>query len=96
MLHMIAQSIDADFTGVIFDCSRTMEDGSINVVYEVIEMLKNGYICSGKYQSVGKVFKPPHVCVLANFGPDMTKLSEDRMRVHDLSQAVNPWVPAVV
>ena len=96
MLHMIAGAIGSEFNGVIFDCCRTMEDGSINVVYEVVEMLKDGYICSGKYQSVGKVFKPPHVCVLANFAPDGSKLSVDRMRVHDLAQAVNPWVPAVV
>ena len=96
MLHILAQAIGSDFTGVIFDCCRTMEDGSINVVYEVVEMLKDGFFCSGKYQSAPYVFKPPHVVVLANFGPAEGKLSGDRLRVYNLSEAINPWVPAVV
>lgn len=65
---------------VIFDISRTKAD-TMDHLYEVMEMLKNGNMFSTKYQSVTKVFSPPHVIVFANFHPDMSKLSQDRWHI---------------
>lgn len=78
MIHLISKQFSPI---VIFDLSRTSEDGAVNVVYEVAEVLKNGYICSGKYDSKSFSFAPPHVVVLANFAPDRNKLSQDRWNI---------------
>lgn len=84
MIHLLAKRIrSVDI--VVFDLCRSCEDGAVTVVYEVMEMLKNGYLCSGKYDSNALTFKTPHVVVFANFEPDRTKLSADRWCVHHLT-----------
>ncbi|AKV62300.1 putative replication initiation protein [Otevirus soksuewis] len=60
---------------VIFDLSRTTE-GHFN--YGALESIKNGCVFSSKYDSRQKMFPIPHVIVFANWGPDRSKLSEDR------------------
>ena len=55
---------------VVFDLSRSQET---HVNYEVIESVKNGVCFSTKYESQMKVFKTPHVVIMANFAPDETK-----------------------
>lgn len=75
---------------VIFDLSRTAaphDDGvsrgsPVDVVYSLMESLKNGYIIATKYESKGLSFKVPHVVVFANFAPDRSKMSEDRWNVN--------------
>lgn len=81
MIHLISKQLSKI---VVFDLSRTSEDGAVNVVYEVAELLKNGYICSGKYDSRSLAFAPPHVFVFANFAPDRSKLSADRWNVKNI------------
>lgn len=71
---------------VIFDCTRVTEKGSIGPSYSLAEMLKNGFIFSGKYNSREIVFKKPHVIFFANFAPDATVWSEDRYNVTKLDQ----------
>jgi len=72
---------------VIFDLSRTAapsDDGKsspVDVVYALMESLKNGYIVSTKYESKGLSFPVPHVLVFANFHPDESKMSFDRWMV---------------
>jgi len=71
---------------VIFDYVR---DHKEYVGYGVIEQLKNGILFSPKYESGMKRFDTPHVMVLANFLPDSSKFSEDRLvvvRVHSTGQ----------
>jgi len=63
---------------VIFDFSRSNEE-SIN--YGVIETVKNGIMFSGKYEARTKMFACPHVIIMANFAPNMSKLSMDRWDV---------------
>jgi len=75
---------------VIFDLSRTaapMENAShspIDVVYSLMESIKNGYIVSTKYDSKGLSFTVPHVVVFANFEPDQSKMSSDRWLIHNI------------
>lgn len=80
---------------VIFDLSRTVapqenSDGSgqktgpLDVIYSLIEGMKNGYMISTKYKSQKIYFKVPHVIVFANFEPDRTKLSEDRWVIKEI------------
>ena len=64
MLHLISKRLPKV---CCFDMTRTTEDGSIAVVYEVIEMLQSGYFCSGKYDSTAFSFDAPHVFVFANY-----------------------------
>lgn len=84
MIHLISKYI-RDSSMVIFDLTKTCEGGSDKVVYEVAEQLKNGQICSGKYDSNIYVFKPPHVVCMANFPPDTSALIADRWKIVDLS-----------
>jgi Putative viral replication protein len=49
--------------------------------YDFLEEVKDGMLFSPKYESRVKKFCPPHVIVLMNEQPDMTKLSEDRYDV---------------
>lgn len=66
---------------VVFDFTRSMEE---YVSYEALEAIKNGIFYNGKYESEMVVYDIPHVVVLANFRPDLTKLSADRWDLHDV------------
>lgn len=59
----------------IFDYTRSQEE---YISYEALESIKNGIFFNTKYESGMVVYDVPHVVVLANFRPDMTKLSADR------------------
>jgi hypothetical protein len=84
MLHLLTKSLSGARC-VVFDLTRTTEEGSVAVVYEVLEQLSNGYICSGKYDSAHVWVQPLHLIVFANFAPDRTKMSEDRWDVHHIN-----------
>lgn len=60
---------------VVFDFTRTLEE---HVNYGLLESVKNGMIVSTKYESTLKDFKSPWLLVMANFQPNVHKLSEDR------------------
>lgn len=72
---------------VIFDLARTTapdpeaRSSPLDVIYSLMENLKNGYLISTKYDSKRVVFKVPHVIVFANFEPDYSKMSGDRWQV---------------
>ena len=71
---------------VVFDLSRSQET---HVNYEVIESVKNGVVFSTKYESQMKVFKTPHVLIMANFAPDESKMSADRWDIRYLNEDDN-------
>lgn len=66
---------------VIFDYSRSQAE---HLNYQVIEDIKNGRIFSGKYQSTTKFYASPHVICLANFLPNVEKLSKDRWQIYEM------------
>jgi len=82
LAHIISKNISDVY---IFDLARSSEEGSVSVVYELMEQLKNGYIISGKYDSKSFSFAQPHVVVFANYPPDRSKLSADRWDVTNIS-----------
>jgi hypothetical protein len=66
---------------VIFDlCRDTQKDAP----YSMIEQMKNGLIWSPKYQSHTKVNSYAKVLVVANWMPNLTKLSNDRWDIIDM------------
>jgi len=67
---------------VIFDYVRDAKDF---VNYGVIEQIKNGILTSSKYESRTKIFATPHVMVFANFAPELSKFSCDRLAVIELN-----------
>lgn len=79
---------------VIFDFSRSNED-MIN--YGAIETVKNGIMFSGKFEARTKLFKSPHVIVMANFAPNRAMLSADRwdVRVPGMANEVPMEVPGM-
>jgi len=67
---------------VCFDYSRSQYE---RINYSILESLKNGMLFSPKYESCHKVFPVPHVVVFANWLPDKTQFSADRIRYVDLN-----------
>lgn len=75
----MARILREDCKVFFFDCPRSKQGEFIQ--YDLLEEIKNGYVFSGKYQSVIKKFATPHVVVCMNEHPDMTKLSHDRYTI---------------
>ena len=86
MRYENGKSADVKFAYKGQKVSRSQET---HVNYEVIESIKNGVVFSTKYESEMKVFSTPHVVIMANFGPDRSKMSEDRWDIRWLSAADN-------
>lgn len=84
LLHVIAKSIWGKKV-VVFDLTRSNEEGAVKVIYEVIEQLKNGIIHSGKYDSQTVMVPFVHILVFANFEPDRATMSADRWDVHHIA-----------
>lgn len=68
---------------VVIDVPRTYAD-NMDHLYAFAEELKNGVVISTKYESCRKMFAAPHVIFFANFHPDESKWSSDRLKVFDL------------
>lgn len=79
----MAYILDENCKTFMFDCPRSKQGEYIQ--YDFLEEVKNGYVHSGKYESINKRFKTPHVVVAMNEHPDLTKLSEDRYQIITLS-----------
>lgn len=71
--------VNEDNRVFFMDCPRSKQGDFIQ--YDFLEELKNGMIFSPKYRSRVKTLATPHVVVLMNEHPDMTKLSQDRYSI---------------
>lgn len=60
-----------------FHFTRSVEQ---YVSYQSIEEVKDGIFFNSKYESSMVVFNPPFILCLANFPPDLEKLSQDRWK----------------
>ena len=52
-----------------------------HVSYAAMEEIKDGLIYSGKYEGGFANIEHPHVIVVSNFAPELSKLSEDRWNI---------------
>ena len=84
LCHMLTK-MPALTTCVVFDLTRSHEAGAVAVVYEMLEMLGNGYICSGKYDSQAIDLPKLNLIVFANFQPDRAAMSADRWMVNHIA-----------
>lgn len=66
---------------VVFDLARTTEK-FLDACYSIAEDMKNGVVCSTKYNCRTVLCDIPHVVFFANFEPDMSKWSYDRYDIH--------------
>lgn len=67
----------------IFISPRSLEE---YFPYEGLELIKDGYFMSGKYESKPVIRPNPNVFVFANFEPNMLKCSNDRWNIIDVSE----------
>lgn len=91
----LCQMISMYPVGFVIDVTR---QNSTHFSYNTLEMLKNGYVMSGKYAGIKKLFKPVPVIVFSNFEPETTgTLSADRWCLHHLDhgpqKAIHPLPP---
>ena len=76
-----------DVKCVIWGIPRQSQD---YVSYAAIEEVKDGLFFSNKYESGTVVMNSPHIFVFCNFYPEVTKLSQDRWRIFDISNGELP------
>lgn len=70
-------------TIALIDIPRSHKDF---VCYSTLEKIKDGLIYSGKYEGGKCRLIPHHLIILANFEPDLSKLSEDRWVITNLAE----------
>lgn len=78
---------------VVFDIDRAAAEYS-NHLYSMAETLKNGFICSTKYECEAFAFKPPHVFIFANKTWNRELFSHDRVKEIDLNAPLEFPAPA--
>lgn len=76
------------YSGQGIVCFDYVRDSEEYVGYGIIEQLKNGIAMSTKYESVTKRFNIPHVFVFANFRPNETKFSGDRLKMINVTNEI--------
>lgn len=69
---------------VVVDIPRCQDSQYIS--YGALEAIKNGHIFSGKYEGAKMRFLEPHVIVFSNDYPDITKFSDDRLKITQISK----------
>jgi len=83
----MAYALDDSSRVVFMDCPRSKSDV---IQYDFLEEIKNGFVFSNKYESKMKEFaSPPHLVVLMNETPDMSKLSLDRYDIMIINESNN-------
>lgn len=79
--HFLQEITNRDDLTIVVGLSRSMEN---YVSYQGIEEIKDGIWFSGKYEAKMEIYNSPHILVLANFKPDIHKLSSDRWNVVEI------------
>lgn len=81
--YLIAQTDMEKSRSIIVDIARK-RGNKIN--YEALEDIKTGLIFSSKYETVNKMFKPPHIFCFANFPPVDDAYSDGRIIIKEIVQ----------
>lgn len=81
----IAESLKRGWDGrcLIADLPRDAEKKNL---YEPLESFKDGMIQTSKYIGTSTLIDAPHVIVMANFSPDLSKLTRDRWQLYTISE----------
>lgn len=85
----MAYTLMQDIRVLILDAPRSKQSDFIQ--YDFLEEVKNGYVFSGKYESMMKTLGKVHVVCLMNEDPDFTKLSQDRYHTIRVTESNNIW-----
>ena len=97
MLHVLTKSITEKTRVVVFDLVRcTDHEEGYSVVYEVMEMIKDRLLCSGKYNSTMTHLKALHVVAFSNYEPDTSAMSADRWNVVRIPPSGDSAADAIV
>lgn len=65
---------------ILFNIPRAQK----HISYAGIEIAKDAYFYSGKYEGGQVCGNPPHIFVFANCAPEIEMLSEDRWYIHEI------------
>lgn len=76
MFHLISKSHNKKI--IVVNVPRISKD-YVNI--GALESIKDGLICSGKYEGCQLVFNCPHVIVFANQPPNIESMSKDRWNI---------------
>jgi len=75
---------------VVFNLVASQDKETQAYLYTVLEQFKDGIFSSGKYNSMIKTFKIPHVIVMSNEWPDESRMKKSRIVVHNIQELMNP------
>nr|WAE42990.1 MAG: replication associated protein [Cressdnaviricota sp.] len=97
ILHMVAEHLEKKYPvnwTLMIDYPRTLEG---KVSYPAIEMIKNGFWSSPKYEGKKVIVNHPHIFVFANWLPEITAMTADKWIIWDISDSqmkrwINPQV----
>jgi len=81
----VAHLLSTSFRGIVFDVTRSSAQ---HFNYSTLESCKNGFIMSGKYKGIKRIFNPVPVAVFANFYPDKSQLSSDRWDILEIHNGI--------
>jgi len=82
--YMMASALEkGDISCVIWDLPR---DCANYISYGALEEIKDGHICSGKYESKSIIFNRPHVIIFSNELPATEKLSRDKWVIRYINE----------
>lgn len=70
---------------IIFNLTR--RSNNFDSIYEILEMIKDGFITSTKYQGRTRNFLSPKVLVMSNQYPDLSQMSIDRWKIQNLDES---------
>lgn len=80
--NLVTQLENKDIDIVMIDVPRVNLE---YISYSAIEEIKNGVICSTKYESKTVLINPPHVILFMNEQPELSKMSLDRWIVEEVT-----------
>lgn len=84
--HMVVK--EGERPSYFFDIPRTKtKKVSMDEMYSLVESIKNGVVISPKYDGGKLIMDPPHVWVMSNWKPDVTKMTDGRFKVFTVNRA---------